>query len=574
MSTFKLSLPTDIPWRRICVSGGKDADACDEVRPPRWRSSIAVFRFDPAEDYQPYEQETVSYLKVVITVGPYQADEIGVGELASYVPPELIDKVEVTYPCYAAVLQATVAPTASQQDDFPAAKYPYFIAFEPKKRELYEQVTDTGEVLSGSLDNVSVGKSATNTTGLEDYHLDLGGGGGVGLGWGLVSGNWNSQEQTGTVSRTTNQVQNVRTTDFSTERREVQSHTTQLTQMYNLLQSFHLGTNRAVFLIEPRPHIQQVERTFFGGPRELEGTQEIFMIVVRPRTMTDFCVSTLLETAHILYEETESSDKDVVTKEWVESYESDDPHPMEQVVAFNFEPAEGWEIDLGHPHPYAIKTKKKFKVIFGQPQVTVDHLRLIGEMGPGGKLDAAVEIRIRTKDAALISAVRKLFLSARELCCCPPTRARPANWISYEKDMTAYNLRFRTGRMSRLAFEMSRQMARMVRSEMVRSFGSSRRADSGRIAYADSDAFLTLLGSVLKSSRHQRTLTTPLVDVPILDTAVKARLQRVLGRVTAGDMIAADSVTLQRALELDVAQVAALKKDLIRWVRQQSPDHS
>ena len=43
---FALSVPTDIPWRRVCASGDMhDADPCDLIVPPRWRSSIALFRY-------------------------------------------------------------------------------------------------------------------------------------------------------------------------------------------------------------------------------------------------------------------------------------------------------------------------------------------------------------------------------------------------------------------------------------------------------------------------------------------------------------------------------------------------
>ena len=33
----------------------------------------------------------------------------------------------------------------------------------------------------------------------------------------------------------------------------------------------------------PRPHIVESEKTFVNGPRELEGIQEIFLVVMRPR---------------------------------------------------------------------------------------------------------------------------------------------------------------------------------------------------------------------------------------------------------------------------------------------------
>jgi hypothetical protein len=79
MGTFKLSLPTDIPWRRICVSSDMiDPLSCDDERPPRWNSSLAAFRYDPAEEYQPYENEVVSYLKAFIPHSPDNVLSFGV----------------------------------------------------------------------------------------------------------------------------------------------------------------------------------------------------------------------------------------------------------------------------------------------------------------------------------------------------------------------------------------------------------------------------------------------------------------------------------------------------------------
>ena len=39
--------------------------------PPRWRSSIAVFRHDPPDDFQPLPHARVSYLKVCLTLAPF-----------------------------------------------------------------------------------------------------------------------------------------------------------------------------------------------------------------------------------------------------------------------------------------------------------------------------------------------------------------------------------------------------------------------------------------------------------------------------------------------------------------------
>ena len=69
---FALSVPTDIPWRRVCASGDMhDADPCDLAVPPRWRSSIALFRYDPEDSFQPYHDLHVTYLKLTVTLTPF-----------------------------------------------------------------------------------------------------------------------------------------------------------------------------------------------------------------------------------------------------------------------------------------------------------------------------------------------------------------------------------------------------------------------------------------------------------------------------------------------------------------------
>ena len=81
--------------------------------------------------------------------------------------------------------------------------------------------------------------------------------------------------------------------------------------MYHQLNSYHLGTNRAVFYVLPRPHIvqlnsenpEEIDRsTFVDGPRLLEGVQEFFLVVLRPDHIKDICVDAYLETAHIFQE--------------------------------------------------------------------------------------------------------------------------------------------------------------------------------------------------------------------------------------------------------------------------------
>ena len=90
----------------------------------------------------------------------------------------------------------------------------------------------------------------------------------------------------------------VRTTDSSREARETVSHTTQITQMYNLFQAYHLGTNRALFYIAPRPHTLE-NPSGFVKPRNIDGIQELFLIVNQPQDQADPCLSVRVDTAHL-----------------------------------------------------------------------------------------------------------------------------------------------------------------------------------------------------------------------------------------------------------------------------------
>lgn len=114
MLNFKLNLPTDIPWKRRCVSNDMlDSNLCNSASVYRWRSSIAVFKYEPDEENQTYEGMLITYLKVSCTITGYQENpkEIGVDRkgLSSYWKdqPGIVDYLnllEAYYPCYGAVL--------------------------------------------------------------------------------------------------------------------------------------------------------------------------------------------------------------------------------------------------------------------------------------------------------------------------------------------------------------------------------------------------------------------------------------------------------------------------------------
>jgi hypothetical protein len=180
--------------------------------------------------------------------------------------------------------------------------YPHIIDFEPKTRDLYQGATEHGEILTASNSLVKTSKSFGQTESTETG-INLGAKysptvelpGGVKVSEyevaGSLSHKWGS---------TTTDSSNVEI-DSSRERREMNSTTTNLTQMYNLLTGYHSGTNRATFLMLPRPHVLQPtdRRTFVQGLRIIEGVQEFFLIVHRPRNVEGLCVEATLDTGHM-----------------------------------------------------------------------------------------------------------------------------------------------------------------------------------------------------------------------------------------------------------------------------------
>lgn len=309
MSNFKLNLPTDIPWERICVTEDMiDRKLCDDRLPAKWQTSLAVFKYRPEEEYQLYPNYTITYLKVTATITGYQPlDKEVQGQIDWHgvdvsTIPGLTDLLNSYNPCHGAILQVVVGPQ-EKRDKTALADYPFFMDFEPKKRELYELATDTKEKQSRSIESLNVSKSAGTTQSMEILDVDMGGGGfgaqasyagtGGGFTYTAPSGQW------GTKRLNAEEGMSTRSTDVGQEKRETFSFSTQISQMYHLLDSYHLGTNRVVFFIQPRPHTLEEPSGFVRGPRPVDGIQEFFMVVAQLKEQKDFCVSLRLDTSHL-----------------------------------------------------------------------------------------------------------------------------------------------------------------------------------------------------------------------------------------------------------------------------------
>lgn len=316
MSLQSLTPPQDITWTRLAYSRDMiDTNFGDLNFPPKWRSSLAVYFYIVPEEetVDSYPNSKIVYLKLTCSITGWNPSESLVGARKTAEDSGQLDDLQKSiwetiiasgwaekyWPCLGAIMQIAVYPSQvpsissppSMEDNVGPDDYPYIMDFEPKKRELYEQVTEGGEVLSGSSDQISITKGSTNA---QDVGLELTAKGSF---FGLFGG-----EAKATGGLSWQQVNN-NTTDTSRERRETLSHTSTFSQMYQLFNGYHLGTNRALFVVSPRPHIvstsNQIEGSLINGERKLEGIQDVFLVIHMPKNMSGFCVQASIDTGHL-----------------------------------------------------------------------------------------------------------------------------------------------------------------------------------------------------------------------------------------------------------------------------------
>jgi len=301
MSITAVNLPINIPWTQVATSVDMiDMRHNHGAFPEPWRSSLAIYAYEPSpEELDPALcNRQITFLKVTCSITGIQYSDVEQDQLIDWADKHgkllgaIEDVTQAYFACYGMLLQVSVSPNAIERD-VPVADFPHIIDFEPKKRDLYQAATETGEILTASKGSIQTGKSFTDTktseTGITPkVSVPLGESG-------AAAGAEFSQKWGSTASDSSSS-----STDSSRESRETHGTTTNITQMYNFLTGYHAGTNRATFLMLPRPHnLQPTERrTFVNGLREIEGVQEFFLIVERPRAQAGICVEAQLQTGH------------------------------------------------------------------------------------------------------------------------------------------------------------------------------------------------------------------------------------------------------------------------------------
>lgn len=301
MSIQSLTPPQDITWTRLAYSRDMiDTNFGDLIFAPKWRSSLAAYFYivPDEETADSYPNSRIVYLKLTCSITGWNPSESLLAAKKAVEEIGTRDDLQRTlwetivssgwaakyWPCLGAIMQIAVYPNSP--DGVSPDDYPYIMDFEPKKRELYESVTEGSEILAGSSDKLSTTKGSTNTQELgAEAHGSY-----FGLFGGSVSG------------KATWQQVNSNVTDTSREKRETLSHTSSFSQMYQLFNGYHLGTNRALFVVAPRPHTvsngAQTDFNLINGERKLEGVQEVFLVVHMPKSLNGFCIQAGLDTGH------------------------------------------------------------------------------------------------------------------------------------------------------------------------------------------------------------------------------------------------------------------------------------
>lgn len=599
MTIATFSLPIDIPWQRIAFSKDMmDKVACDRELPLRWRSSVAVFKYEPPEDQQRTDGFIVSYLKVACTITGYQAEgkEIRIRERlnrSGWTYKDLTDRLGDTaskyYACYGAMLEVVVAPHPNERQ-FTFDNYPYFADFDPKKRELYEVVTETGETMSRSLEDVNVrlGQTTLQSHEVKDKTTLAASLSGSYAGVTLAG---SAANESSTTDLSQQGSENIRTSDAAREARETFSHTTQLSQMYHQLNSYHLGTNRAAFFVLPRPHTVQSEHTFVNGPRELEGMQEFMLVVVRPKEMKNFCVEAYLETAHL-------TGKPIV--DWGNTdtqlrFRVDTPDQTRRTNVASSPAQTGYVVDLKTVPPGALggafhgdtggykitsvtelsgprpdsSVTSDYTIVVGTEQVTVNGwvegwYDRKNKQPLSSSLELNATVYLHKRVPTIGGYLPGLMITGRAVCSCDgnfvynPTDLKTAS-VVYEKSLPPRETKQIQQRQS-MSIGEANQLGADIKRELLTSLSSADRYPRGTVGLLDSQLFADMMGTHIRHA--ERDVNPRLLDWAGIDKKLARRVTTYAPSITRSQMLEMPLAQQVENFGLTFAEVVALRRSL------------
>lgn len=308
---------TAIPWIFIGASPDMmDWSFGNQAFPYAWRSSLAISVHEPdppaAEEdpdgdvaggtrRDPLCGQRIAFVKVTCSITGYQpssGEESGTVVLGNERLEELERLTSEYLGCYGALLNVAFFPSDMHDRSGPPddlRRMPRILDFTPKSREFLRGISETGEILTGSSRDLKIDESRT-TTEKNETSVKVGARAGAGAGESGVSA---SAELSHTWGTTEEERRGLSAGSGDT-RTQSERYTTTMDQLYSLLTGYHVGTNRGVALMLPRPGTLQPtnRRTFVQGLRMIEGVQDFIFVVSRPADMEGLCVEARLDTGH------------------------------------------------------------------------------------------------------------------------------------------------------------------------------------------------------------------------------------------------------------------------------------
>jgi hypothetical protein len=288
-----------IPWKVIAASPDMlDVTYNNRRYPYIWRSSLALSVFEPSENLPSgLCDQKLAFIKLTCSITGYQPAE-GEGEGAQItfpnLPQEELERVFTEYwGCYGVLVNIGVFPLGARPPNF--RDYPHIVDFLPKNRELVRPVTATGEVLTASTASLRLDSGLTTTQKNETQ---------VGIKGGYAAGDQGGWNVEGNIEHTwgsSTEAKSETEVAGGTQRQFTSGYSTSVDHLYSLLTGYHAGTNRAAFIMLPRPFMEEPtdRHTFVRGLRAIEGVQEFVLVVSRPVTMPGLCIEASLDTAHL-----------------------------------------------------------------------------------------------------------------------------------------------------------------------------------------------------------------------------------------------------------------------------------
>lgn len=600
MPNVENNLSNDIRWELITASPDMmDTSQGNAQFPFAWRSSLAIYAASPNPEEVSATNcgQKVVYLKITSTITGYQPNREETDDAYvqfPQIPVEDMDEIIKEYfACYGVLLQVAIFP---RDENVPVAQYPHIVDFEPKIRDLYQTATENGEILSASKSGVKTDKSFTRTesseTGIDmssSVKFPLGQSGATGEVGGKLSHKWGDTEKdTWSVAA-----------DASRERKETTGMKTEISQMYNLLTGYHAGTNRASFLMLPRPHILQPtdHRTFIQGLRVIEGVQDFFLVVKYQEDLEAFCVEVSLDTGHfpekVTFEEPEDVYEETTINFLVEKYAdngffSGDTNNFQET----FEAPAPWVVDMekgdpGHPgvselqdesNTQARDTLRNYNyTALNDASIGVSgRIKGAALYGPGAIFKRHYRAFLRSPEpipsSELPFVATPFLITNRRLHTCmamaegcftelPPPHggywADDGDWMACEMQLDLDGRLLTKSAQSRSRLPILKQLNSDIEKAMLRNGRLRLRYPYAEVGYLESNYFFQRIVDLLPETGMQ----TPISDV----AEISAEIREQLGdKLSILELIKINHSTFARKTGLNIKDIIDLKRQILQ----------